>query len=119
MCRFVPPLVILIGLLAPPGRATAGWVTIKNETNQPVVVQETHVVNNQVRRGKPVKLMPGDVLREFQANPGTKTIHVLEGGGQKRTLCRGELSWTTGDQAFAVRRDGTAVKVFDAAAAVR
>lgn len=106
-------LIALI-LLAPSGLAAgaaAGWVTIKNETAQPIVIQETCLVKNQLRRGKPVRLMPGEVLREYQACPGSKTVHILDCGGQMRTLGTGELSWAKGDYSFAVRPDGTAVRL--------
>lgn len=118
MCRVILPLTLAVALF-PAGRAAAGWVTIKNETGEPIVVQEAYVVNNQVRKGKPVKLMPGDVLREYQTSPGAKTVHVFDCGGKKRTLCRGDLSWQTADQSFAVRQDGAAVRVLDASAPVK
>jgi hypothetical protein len=111
MSRLLSSLVVLACLFGATGQVSAGWVTIKNETGQPVIVQETTVVNNKLRRGKPVKLMPGDEFREYQSAPGTKTIHVLETGGVKRTLCRGDLTWQTGDESFAVRKTGTAVKL--------
>jgi hypothetical protein len=109
--------LISLSLIAPvgaAGRASAGWLTIKNETNQPVVLQETVAVNNQVRRGKPIRLMPGEVLREYQSGNGTKSISVLECGGQKRTLCTHELTWTRNDHSFAVRKDGGSVQVLAA-----
>ena len=59
--------------------------------------------------------MPGDVFREYQSVPGSKTVDVLESGGRKRTLARGELTWQAGDQTFVIRRTGTTVTVTDAA----
>jgi hypothetical protein len=111
MTRLLSSLAVLTCLFGTAGRVSAGWVTIKNETTQPVMVQETTVVNNQVRRGKPIKLMPGDEFREYQSAAGSKIVQVLEWGGAKRTLCRGELTWQTGDESFAVRKSGAAVKV--------
>jgi hypothetical protein len=111
MTRLLSSLAMLACLIGTAGRVSAGWVTIKNETGQPVIVQETTVVNNKLKRGKPVKLMPGDEYREYQSAPGSKTIHILETGGPKRTLCRSELTWQAGDESFAVRKSGTAVKL--------
>lgn len=104
-------LILAAGLFGPVGRATAGWVTIKNETDHPVVVQDSCVVKGQVRRGKPIRLMPGEVVREYQSCPGGKTVHVVESGGRKRSLTSGELTWDKGDQSYAVRKDGDAVKL--------
>ena len=42
--------------------ANASWLTIRNDTRQPVVVQETSNVNGRVKRGKPATLLPGESL---------------------------------------------------------
>jgi hypothetical protein len=114
---------IALGLLgvavALPGTAAAGWITIKNETNQTVIIQETVTVNGSVRRLKPLKLVPGEVVREFHPAAGQKTICVLEPGLLlNRTICQGELKWQEADRGFSVFKAGDKVKVLTAEEAV-
>lgn len=103
--------------------ASAGWITIKNETTQTIVIQETIVVNGATRRCKPVKLVPGEVFREYQATAGQKTIQVLESGLLlNRPLCQGELKWQEADTCYSVLKLCDKVKVLteaDAVAAVK
>jgi hypothetical protein len=108
MGRFAIPMILFFGSLRP---VDAGWVTIRNETDQPVVVQESCVVNNQVRRGKPVRLMPGEVLREYQSCPGTRAVQFLESGGANKKLFEGELKWDKDDNSFEFRCDGCKVNL--------
>ena len=63
------------------GVADAGWVTIKNDTNKTVTVQEFVTVNNKKVTGKPHKLQAGESFREFQNNPGIKNYEVLDANG--------------------------------------
>jgi hypothetical protein len=108
--RFGFLLLALLSVAANPARG--GWVSIKNETTHPVIVQDICTVNNQTRRGKPIKLMPGETLREYQATAGTKTVQVLEPGLLvNRLLVKGDLEWKLEDKSFVIRKDGDAVKV--------
>src|SRR5262245_12375830 len=111
MSRYAIPLLVLCGSIGPVGPAFAGWVAIKNETNQPIVVQESCVVNNQLRRGEPLRLMPGEALRGVRSCPGTMAVQILECGGQKRTMCEGELTWDKDDYQVVVRNDGRAARL--------
>jgi hypothetical protein len=56
-------LLVVIG-----NSVSADWISIKNDTTQTVIVQESVKINGQVRKCKPLKLAPGEVLREFQAD---------------------------------------------------
>jgi hypothetical protein len=64
--------------LAFAGAAEAGWVTIKNDTNKALVVQEVTIVNGKQVRGKPVKLGAGESFREFQNTPGVKNYEIYD-----------------------------------------
>ena len=112
MLKFVP--VLCIGFILMPGTATAGWIAISNDTNQTVVVQESITVNGQVRRCKPIKLAPGEVLREFQPSGGTKKLAIHESGLFGKQLFTGDLTWKE-DTAFSIHKETDKVKVTDTA----
>jgi hypothetical protein len=107
-------IVCVIGLLPMPGSVSAGWITLANDTNQTVVVQESVTVNGQVRKCKPIKLAPGETLREFQPAGGTKKLAILDTGLFGKQLFSGDLSWKD-DAIFSIHRDGEKLKVADAA----
>src|SRR5262245_27687984 len=94
-----------VALAAP---ASAGWITIKNDTSKVVVIQEVRVVNGKVIKGKAYRLTPGEVLKEFQTGPGEKTVLVTEADG---TPVKAKLTWGKDDAAFAVTKDGDDVKL--------
>lgn len=107
----------LLLLLATSAPVHAGWVTIKNDTTQAIIVQETCTVNNKVRLGKPVKLMPGETLREFQNAPGTKTMQLFEPGLlMNKSLGKTELTWKDDDRAFSIKKEANEVKLQPATA---
>jgi len=111
MTRFATVLLVTTGLLGSSQRVEAGWVSIKNETEQPVVVLETSEEVQPGRCGKPVRLMPGEVFREFQSCAGGKTVCILECGGQMHTLSRAKLNWGRDDRAYSVRGVGSKVEL--------
>ena len=82
--------------------AAASWITIRNDTKQTVVVQETRVVNGQVKRCKPVTLLPGEAVREFLSGPRVKKVDVLDGHNPKRSLWSGILHCKDESQAFSI-----------------
>ena len=100
--------------LIPTGAARAGWITLSNDTNQTVVVQESVTVNGQVRKCKPIKLAPGEVLREFQSAGGTKKLTILEPGLFGKQLFTGDVTWKD-DTTFSIHREADKYKVADAA----
>ncbi len=102
-----------LGLL-PAGVARAGWITLSNDTNQTVVVQESVTVNGQVRKCKPIKLAPGETVREFQAAGGTKKLAILEPGLLGRQLFTSDVTWKD-DTTFSIHRDADKFKLTDAA----
>jgi hypothetical protein len=90
------------------GPASAGWITIKNDTDKVVVIQEVRVMNGKTVKGKVYRLTPGEVLKEFQTGPGEKTVLVSEKDG---TPVKAKLTWGKDDAAFSVSKDGDDVKL--------
>ena len=90
--------------------ASAAWVTIRNDTDKVVVVQEARLVNGRLIKGKEYKLAPGEVLKEFQAAAGEKTV-LLSGTDIPQDPAKVKVAWGNANAAFAVTKDGTAFKL--------
>jgi hypothetical protein len=90
--------------------ASAVWVTIKNETDKVVIVQEARSVNGKLVKGKEYCLAPGELLKEFQTAAGEKIVLVSEKDSQVAPA-KVKLHWGKEDAAFAVTKDGTDVKL--------
>jgi hypothetical protein len=101
--RVILTLIVLItGASAAPA---GGWVAIINDTPNAVVVQSSCTLNNQVRKGKPIKLMPGETLREYQSCGGTKTYVVSEPGLLGKQLLKTDVLHSGDDEKFALKAD--------------
>lgn len=107
-------LALAAALLAVAGSARAAdgnWITFKNTTHQVVVVQETVVCNGVTKRGKPLRLFPGETLREFQATPAVRKFEVFDGRNPGKPLFAGDLNCLAAKPIFTIASDGKAVTV--------
>jgi hypothetical protein len=112
LSTWLPAALAVIGLiLGHAGAASAAWLTVRNDTRQSVVVQETVVVNGQVKRGKPATLLPGESLREYVPAPTAKRIEVLDSRNPRQLLWSGNLSCAGETQAYSVATGGGRVVV--------
>jgi hypothetical protein len=89
-------------MLAHVSGAEAAWVTIRNNTPQTIVVQETLIVNGQPKRGRPTTLLPGESFREFIPAPTNKKVEVIDPKRPPRLLWSGVLKCADETQTFAV-----------------
>jgi hypothetical protein len=105
-----PPIVLAV-VLGCADFAGASWVTIKNDTSQPIVVQETTTVKGQAKRGKPTSLLPGETLREFIPGPTVKRIQVFDPQRPDQSLWSGNLNCNDETQTFSVSGAGGRVTV--------
>jgi hypothetical protein len=79
---------------------SAGWVCIKNELKVAVVLQEVPD-RPRLRRGKVVKLLPGEVYREYHPAAGERRVQVFESRDPDKPLCSTKLTWpATGDVSY-------------------
>jgi hypothetical protein len=92
----------LLAACASAGAADAGWVTFKNDTGKPIVVQEFIVVNGKKVGGKPYKLLAGESFREFQNTPGVKNFDVLDASNPNLPLWSNPLNCRADSQSFSV-----------------
>lgn len=113
----LPLLIVTFGLFGSASAAQGGWVTIKNETKQVIVIQETGGPANRPIRGKSVKLQPGETVREYHLLGGTKTVVIYDAAAPATPLVTDKLTWAKDDTSFAVKADGK--KVTLAGGAVR
>src|SRR5262249_26326595 len=100
--RLIAFLLAGLATVAFVGAADAGWVTIKNDTNKAIIVQETVIVNGNTVRGKPTKLFPGESFREFQNVAGIKTYEVLDAANTEKPIWSGALNCKADSQKFSV-----------------
>lgn len=105
---FALAVVAMVGVA---GSGEAGWIVLKNETNKTVVVQETINQNGTEKRGKPIRLLPGESVKQFYAGPLTAKVEVFDGQNTTKSLFTGNITHKGEDQTFSVATDGKAVFV--------
>lgn len=108
--RVLPALAALLAVVGSAPAADAGWVTIQNDTGRVVVVQTTSGTPEQPRRGRPVRLLPGEQLREYHAAASVQ-VEVFDGRPQDRSLFHGTVTLRTDPQTFLVAPAGRVVTV--------
>ena len=87
-------------------------MTLKNDTNKVLVIQEVAVApNGVVKRGRPIRLLPGETLREFQAMPGEKRVEVLDMMAPAKPLFSGKIAWKADTPSFSITADAKATNV--------
>src|SRR5947199_6387393 len=101
----------VVAALAFAGAADAGWVTIKNDTNKAIVVQEVVIVNGKQVRGKPTKLLAGESFREFQNTPGVKSYEIIDAAAPTTVLWSNQLNCKADKQSFSVSTTNGRVSV--------
>ena len=101
--RLIAFALALASALVFVGVADAGWVTIKNDTNKALVVQEVTIVNGKQVRGKPVKLGTGESFREFQNTPGVKNYEIYDAANPNAApVWSNQLNCKADKQSFSV-----------------
>jgi hypothetical protein len=104
-------LLAVSACLAASSDAVAGWVVIKNETKQALVVVEIAGTPNRPIQGKPVKIQPGETYREFHPGSGQKTFAIYDAGKLNTPLAQQTISWRTEDTAFSILSDVKGTKL--------
>ncbi len=95
MCRS-PRLLLhalaLIAVTAIAGPASAGWICVKNETKASLIIQEVPD-HPGAKRGKLVRLLPGEVYREYQPAAGARKVQVYDARCPGQPLCVDKMVW--------------------------
>jgi len=108
--RLLALIMALFAFVGSAGAADPGGVTLRNDTSRVVVVQCTVAGSGQPRRCKPVRLLPGESLREPCAAPTLK-VEVFDGPNPAKSLFSGTLSVTPETPIFSISADGRTVVV--------
>lgn len=104
-------IAALVVVVASASVASASWMTIRNDTGKPIVVQETIVVNGQIKRGKPIQLLPGESLREFAPASSVKKLEVYDTQTPNQAAWAGSLTSKDDPQTFSVSSTGGKITV--------
>jgi hypothetical protein len=107
-------ILAVAALLSAREPARAGWITVKNDTKQVIVIQEVGGPLNRPIRGKSIKLQPGETYREYQLLAGSKSIVLYDSDASTTPLAQDKLTWVKDDATFAIKPDGKSVKLVSA-----
>jgi hypothetical protein len=83
--------------------ASAGWLSLRNDTRTTLVVQEIVVVNGQARRGTQRQLYPGEAAVESVSGAGVKRLLILDPKKPTLPLLRTDVNYTGADQVFSIQ----------------
>ena len=108
-------LVAVLAVTFLTGAASANWITIKNDTGKTITVQETVVVNGEVKRGKATNLLPGETHREFLPGPTVKRVEVFDAKNPNQAVWCGSLNCKDDNQTYSVTASGGKFTVSPAA----
>jgi hypothetical protein len=97
-------MMALLVLGAGPAFSQAAWLGYRNDTNAPVILQGSSIVNKVPRLGRIHVLYPGEVAWDAVLQAGDKTITIID-GKTRRPLYKGTVNCTS-DLFLSIRADG-------------
>ncbi len=110
MVRSATIVLALFGWVVP---ARAGWLTVKNDTKQTIVV-ESVTDGMLVKRTKSVRLLPGETYREYRLVPGERKVQLFDGSQAGKPLGKalgqGTMAWKLADQTLHIESKTTDAK---------
>ncbi|MFO0936451.1 MAG: hypothetical protein U0798_08080 [Gemmataceae bacterium] len=71
----------------------------------------SHIVSRKIKTGKAVKLLPGESVREFQAKPGSRLMHIYEAVKLKTPVAKSTLEWEKDDITFSIQTEKNVTNV--------
>jgi hypothetical protein len=98
----------VLGLL--PTSVEAASLGFRNDLNVPIIIQSVIVVNNQVRKGKPLVLLPGEVSLDPVIPPGARRI-IINGARRPNPLLFQDDIMVKDDLFYSVQVDNKTGKV--------
>ena len=104
--RLLPLIVAVVFTTHSATAAGASWITIRNDTQQVIVLQELIVQDGQVKRLKPLRLLPGESVRQCEPSAGMKKFEAFDGKQPGGLLLSGELRVTDENQVFSIAESG-------------
>lgn len=105
MIGIVRTVVAAFAVALSGGPAVAGWLTIRNDTKQELIIQPFVVVNGRPKPGLAIKLQPGEAVRENKPVAGSRGIWVFDAANPMTPLLVGNLKWEKDDVTVALTPD--------------
>lgn len=96
-------LTAFAGLLSLPFQASAETITLRNDTNGPVIVQAAIVINGQVRVDKPIVVKAGDATAINL--PGTKLITIYNARNPSQIFNKSTVTASKEDGVYSIQAD--------------
>lgn len=103
-------VLLALAMLLPASAAEAAWIAVQNDTKRVIVVQSATVVNGQVKRGRPMRLLPGEVFKEFHQPPAI-ALEVYDAQAPNKVVLAAPLTIRNDNQKFSVSSSGNGVTV--------
>lgn len=103
------PILALVLFLVVNGVVAAVQPTlliIRNETNRTIVVQEIVTQNGQIKRLRPVRLLPGESVKQLDSVPVARTFEVYDAQSPMMMLCVGKVALGDGQRTLVVTPAG-------------
>jgi hypothetical protein len=80
-------------------------LTIRNESNRVIVLQETIVQNGEVKRLRPIRLLPGESVKQPDSMPGNRSFELFDGQSPTVPLWSGKVCLGDGNRTIVVSSD--------------
>jgi len=110
-CRLrIAWLLVAAAFAVPVSAASADWIQVQNDTKRVIVVQSAIVVNGQAKRGRPVRLLPGESVKEFHQPPAI-VLEVYDPANPLKAVLAAPLAVKRENQKFSVAPSGAGVTV--------
>jgi len=107
--RWLATLVVLVSAVS---GASAGWLTLRNDSPRGIIVQEvTKAPDGSAKRGRPTRLLSGETLANSTPGPMTKWLEVYDMQAPATPLFSGRVAWQNDNQIFSISSNGKAATV--------
>ncbi len=95
-------LVLFLALAELPSVQAAG-LGFRNDCQVPIIVQGATMVNNMLRRGQPILILPDKTAWDNNVPPGFRILTIYDANQPSRVLCRDRVNFSGQDLRFVVR----------------
>jgi hypothetical protein len=89
----------------------AAWLTLRNDTKQELAYCDVKMVNGKAVLGRPVKLLPGECVKENKTAAGSMTIAIIDPAKPKTILAQGTMEWKKDDIVYTIKSDTTGTTI--------
>lgn len=96
-------LLLFLALAALPSSAQAAGLGFRNDCQVPIIVQGATMVNNMLRRGQPILILPGKTAWDNNVPPGFRILTIYDANQPSRVLCRDRINFSGQDLRFVIR----------------